>query len=122
MFRANWPQHLCNLIIELKISRLVLQVVSQVHLELKYTRILLILLKIRIYLIRREQERRVKLYLKEMGYSIFARISRQRLDVSAISLSLVTMSLVDRPRLALYCSFVVNGTRCGRKREGKIKR
>ena len=57
-----------------------------------------------------------------MGYLIFARISRQRLDVSAISLSLVTMSLVDRPRLALYCSFVVNGARCGRKREGKIKR
>lgn len=48
--------------------------------------------------------------------------NRLALDITAISLSLV--SLADRPRLALYCSFVVNGTRCGRalKREGEIKR
>lgn len=41
-----------------------------------------------------------------------------------LSLSLSLVSLADRPRLALYCSFVVNGTRCGRalKREGEIKR
>lgn len=45
VFRANWPQHLCNLIIELKISRLVSQVVLRVSSWVKIYTYLINLIK-----------------------------------------------------------------------------